>query len=88
VIFCIANVFNLPSKFVLSNKNHSRALLIIKGCCVKRFHRLVFDEGNYNDKHIEQGREILKHERELWERGINTSHINVKKKYEVFLTLF
>jgi hypothetical protein len=47
IIFCIANYFNLFSKFILS-------------CCIKKFHRFVFEEG-ISDKLISQGKEILKH---------------------------
>lgn len=63
VVLALFNVFNVYTKIVAT-------------CCVKK--RFIFDE-SFNHSKIEQGKEIMKHERELREKGITSSALRFQK---------
>jgi len=63
VVFSIANLFNLYTKFV-------------RAFCIRRFQRFVFDE-DFSDSQIERGRELVTHERELRERKLVSGAGNI-----------
>lgn len=68
VILALFNVFNVYSR-------------IVAACCIKK--RFIFDE-SFNHTKIEQGKEILRHERELKEKGITSSSLRVRQIIDLF----
>lgn len=72
VLFCVANYFDLYSRF-------------IQNCCAPKFHKFVFDE-KFNDSKIDQGRDIIRQERDMKERGLNSTRYTVRSRF--FLTFF